>query len=246
MIILITLFVVIMTISALSLADNGEIPVGTEKIFQDEFPGSVLDVIKWDTYNRNSLQPSVGNGSLTINTIPDGICAISTKTDLLDFSDKPDRWSVSMRFIVNGIETRRPDRQVILLMPCSGWGVPPDTWEAIAFDLRLRKIKGEIWLTWRGYDGTGNGREGVRLTELEQGRYYTVTVMVKSNEQKVDIYLDDKLIAAKNMLIGSAAGNIGQKYPDTIVIGTVTDPNINMSIDFISVGIVKNKIEHRI
>jgi hypothetical protein len=124
-------------------------------------------------------------------------------------------------------------------MPCSGWMSYPDTWEAIAFDLRLRMVHGNIWLAWRGYDGSDIGRKGTWLATLNKGKYYTVTVRVRNSDKKVDIYLDDKLIATKNLLIGTEAGNVDQKYPDTIIVGTATDPNIDMSIDFITVGINK-------
>ncbi len=213
------------------------VPVGDGSIFSDEFSGSALDAAKWQAYKHNSVKPAVADGLLTINTMPDGRCAISTKSEVLDFGKSPNEWIASMRFVVNDIETRKPWRQVMLLMPCSGWASPPDTWEAIAFDLRLRKVYGNIWLAWRGYDGTDSGRKGTWLATLKKGKYYSVTVRVRNDERKVDIYLNDKLIATKKPLIGSGAGNVGKKYPDTLLVGTATDPNINMSIDFITIGV---------
>lgn len=239
--------VVLMMVSVLSLAEkdrgvpvSSDVPVSGGSIFLDEFSGSVLDPAKWDVHKSNSVKPVVGDGLLTINTIPDGRCAISTKSDVLDFSKSPSQWTASIRFVVNNIETPSPSRQIMLLMPCSGFVSPPDTWEAIAFDLRLRKVKGNIWLAWQGYDGTGD-KNGTRLATLKKGKYYTVTVRVRNNDQKVDIYLDSKLIATKDVLIGTGAGNVDQKYPDKLLVGTPTAPNIDMSIDFITVGVDQTK-----
>jgi len=88
--------VVLAGVSVLSLAGYvpESPPTSDGSIFLDEFSGSQLDTTKWELYKGNSVEPSVGDGLLTIDTIPDGRCAISTKSGVLDFSKSPDRKSV--------------------------------------------------------------------------------------------------------------------------------------------------------
>lgn len=203
-------------------------------ILHDDFNGTTLDASKWETVTYSS-SPAISDGEITLDSFSGSfVCAIRTKSGVLDFNRAPDYWVAEIRYKITAIDTPKAWRIGMIMKPEAA-----SNGEAIALDLRMKEGYDTTytWIYWRGYDNTDLSRNGTWISSPLMNQYYTVTVEVDNVVEEVKIYRDDVLIATKDLLIGTG-DNAGMIYPEKLLVGSPSgDEKVNMIIDYITIGV---------